>query len=130
MSKVLLIDDDVAIQLLINSTLTRHGIEVTCADSAQAGIAAVADRVPDLILMDVGLPDGDGFALAERFRGEPALRDVPVIFLTGANTVADAEHGLDLGALDYVTKPFDFGDLYRRVRRALAAPNPTGPEKN
>ncbi len=118
-NRVLVIDDSEPIHKLIIVHLKREGLEVTGEMDGQAGIErAIADK-PDLILLDIDLPDVDGFEVCRRLKENPATRDLPIIFLTGTDSTDSKVRGLDLGAVDYVTKPFDQVELRARVRAAL-----------
>ena len=101
---ILIVDDDDAMRGLVATMLGRHRMDVTeVADGA--GLAdALAKKPPDLILLDVGLPDADGFALLRELRAD---NPVPVIMLTGHDTAIDRVLGLEFGADDYVTKKFE-----------------------
>ncbi len=117
--RVLLIDDSRPIHRLAEVWLGPENVELTFAATAEAGIAAAREGRPDLILLDVDLPDGSGFDLCRRLRAEPELMAAPIVLLTGATTAAERIRGLDLGAVDYITKPFDPAEFRARVRAAL-----------
>ncbi|HEX5267488.1 MAG TPA: response regulator, partial [Acidimicrobiales bacterium] len=104
---VLVVDDEEHITELLSMGLTMNGFEVERAASGRAALQAIEDRRPDLVVLDVMLPDLDGFDVAKRLRQtEGAGTRVPVIFLTARDTTADKVEGLRLGSDDYVTKPF------------------------
>ena len=113
---ILIVEDDAALSRALFDTLTFEGFEAICAPDASSAIRIAADRHPDLVLLDVALPDGNGFDLFGPLhaRGRSA-----VIFLTARGQKIDKLRGLDLGADDYVTKPFDLEELLARVRVAL-----------
>jgi|SRR5215213_6059338 len=114
---VLVIDDEPGILDFIEIGLGQDGTaRVVRASTAAAGLALARSEEPDLAIIDVGLPDGDGFELLRQIRAES---DVPVIMLTARGTVEDRVRGLDLGADDYVAKPFHFAELLARVRAHL-----------
>jgi len=113
---VVLVDDEPGIVAFVELGLAQEGIAVVAASSAAAGLEAVRAEQPDLVILDVGLPDGDGFDLLARIRAES---DVPVIMLTARGDIEDRVRGLDLGADDYVAKPFHFAELLARVRAHL-----------
>ena len=118
-NRVLVIDDSDPIHKLVVARLKPEGLEVTGERDGQAGIdRAIADP-PDLILLDVDMPDLDGFEVCKKLKEHPSTRDVPIIFLTGTTSTDSKVRGLDLGAVDYVTKPFDQVELRARVRAAL-----------
>ena len=113
---VLVVDDEPGILDFVEMGLTQDGMHVIRAASAAAGLDLAHSARPDLVIIDVGLPDGDGFDLLARIRAES---DVPVIMLTARGTVEDRVRGLDMGADDYVAKPFHFAELLARVRAHL-----------
>jgi two-component system OmpR family response regulator len=117
---VLAVDDEEHITELVAMALGYNGFEVERAASGRAALDAVEQRRPDLIVLDVMLPDLDGFEVARRLRqSEGAGTRVPVIFLTARDTTADKVEGLRLGTDDYVTKPFSIEELVERVRAVL-----------
>ena len=118
-NRVLVIDDSEAIHKLIEARLRPEGLEVIGELDGERGIERAISEEPDLILLDVGLPDVDGFEVCRQLKEHPTTRDVPIIFLTGTTSTDSKVRGLDLGAVDYVTKPFDQGELRARVRAAL-----------
>ena len=115
--RVLVVDDDSRIRELLESTLRFAGFDVDVAPTGRACLDAVVERPPDLILLDVVLPDLDGFELVRLLRSR---RDpVPVVFLTARDGVADRIAGLGWGGDDYVTKPFDVGEVVARLTAVL-----------
>ena len=116
---VLVIDDSTLIHSLVKARLDDEPVEVHFAESAKEGIAKAASLDPDLILLDVDMPEMDGFEACRRLKADPATSAIPVVFLSGASTAQQKVQGLDLGAVDYVTKPFDPAELRARVRAAL-----------
>jgi diguanylate cyclase (GGDEF)-like protein len=113
------IDDSEFIHRLIRMRLRKEGLEVSAEYSGQKGLERSVEDVPDLVLLDVDLPDLDGFEVCRQLKENSATRHIPVIFLTGNVTTEAKVRGLDLGAVDYVTKPFDDVELRARVRAAL-----------
>lgn len=114
--KILLVDDDPRLRELVRLALERAGFAViTAADGSRALIHA-AREAPDLIVLDVGLPEIDGFEICRRIR---ARSSVPILFLTARDDEIDRILGLELGADDYVTKPFSPRELVARVRAIL-----------
>ena len=117
---VLAVDDEEHITELVAMGLGFNGFEVERVASGRAALAAVERRRPDLILLDVMLPDLDGFEVARRLhQGTTSGNRVPVIFLTARDATADKVEGLRLGVDDYVTKPFSIEELIERVRAVL-----------
>jgi diguanylate cyclase (GGDEF)-like protein len=118
-NRILVIDDSEFIHKLIRMRLRKEGLEVAAEYTGRDGLQRSFDDVPDLILLDVDLPDLDGFEVCRQLKEHAATRHIPVIFLTGNVTTEAKVRGLDLGAVDYVTKPFDDVELRARVRAAL-----------
>jgi len=116
MSRILCVDDEPAILRLIAAVLARDGHEAVPAADGRAALAALEGGRIDAVLLDLGLPDRDGLELIPRLRGDAGP---PVIVLTAREDVREKVAALDLGASDYVTKPFDGDELLARLRAAL-----------
>jgi two-component system cell cycle response regulator len=116
---VLAIDDSPDVHRLLDVRLRLEGLILHHALEAEAGLAAAREIRPDLILLDVDLPVLTGFEVCQRLKIDPLTSQIPIIFLTGASEVHTKVQGFDLGAVDYVTKPFDPAELRARVRAAL-----------
>ena len=114
---VLLVEDDLELSALVAGRLRASGYEVTVAETGTAALARVAERVPDLVLLDVMLPELDGLEVCRRLRAEHPL--LYIIMLTARADELDRVVGLEVGADDYVTKPFSLQELVARVRAAL-----------
>ena len=126
--RVLVVDDEEHITELVAMGLGYNGFDVERAATGRAALDAIDKRKPDLIVLDVMLPDLDGFELTRRIRqGEGAGNRVPVIFLTAKDTTADKIQGLRLGSDDYVTKPFSIEELIERVKAVLRRASGAGP---
>jgi two-component system OmpR family response regulator len=122
------VDDEEHITELVSMGLTYNGFDVERVASGRAALDAVERKRPDLIVLDVMLPDLDGFEVARRLRqSEGAGTRVPVIFLTARDATQDKVDGLRLGSDDYVTKPFSIEELIERVRAVLRRATGTGP---
>jgi len=119
MARILLVEDEPAIQELIVCNLELAGHEAVRADSAERALESVRGSLPDLVLLDWMLPGMSGIDFARRLRAERRTRDVPIIFLTARSEERDKLAGLDLGADDYVTKPFSPRELLARVKAVL-----------
>lgn len=117
---ILVIDDESQMQKLLEITLHSHGYGVRLAENARTGLALAADHPPDLVLLDIGLPDEDGHAVLLQLR---EWYTNPVIVLSVQSSEADIIRSLDLGANDYLTKPFRTGELLARIRSALRTAN-------
>lgn len=118
-NRVLVIDDSDFIHKLVKVRLRQEGLEVLGEYEGERGIERAIASAPDLILLDIDLPNMDGFEVCRRLKEHQRTRNVPVIFLTGTTSTDSKVRGLDLGAVDYVTKPFDEVELRARVRAAL-----------
>jgi two-component system KDP operon response regulator KdpE len=116
MTRVLVVDDEPQIRRALRTSLEAHGYEVATAGTGEEGVLAAAETAPDLMLLDLGLPDLDGTEVIERVR---SFSDVPVIVLSVRDRQADKVAALDAGADDYVTKPFGVEELLARLRAAL-----------
>ncbi|PRY00605.1 response regulator transcription factor [Allonocardiopsis opalescens] len=126
---VLVIDDEPNIRDLVQAALTFHGFAVSTASGGEEGLSSARSRRPDVIVLDVMLPDVDGFEICRRLRAEGD--DVPVIYLTARDTPSDTVTGLSLGGDDYVTKPFSVEALVARVRALLRRTHrESGPQDN
>ena len=115
--RILVVDDESAITDLVAMALKYEGFDVTTAATARAARRAVMDTRPSLILLDVGLPDEDGFSVVQRLIAD-GLK-VPVIFLTARDALEEKLRGLTVGGDDYVTKPFSIEELVARIRVVL-----------
>jgi two-component system OmpR family response regulator len=122
--RLLVVDDEPFILDAVAASLRFLGFEVDTAGTGRAALLRARESEPDLIVLDVLLPDLDGFAVLRRLREEGST--VPVIFLTAKDTRQDAVTGLGLGADDYVTKPFGLEELAARVRAVLRRTRPDG----
>ena len=115
-STILVVDDEPGILEVLALGLRAEDLEVLTARDVAGGLLAVRSGSPDLIVLDVGLPGGDGFSLLRRIREES---DVPILMLTARDDVEDRVRGLELGADDYIAKPFHLEELMARVRAQL-----------
>lgn len=116
--RLLLIDDDARLAAMVRDYLTGHGFAVDVAGTAAAGLARLGDGY-DLVVLDLMLPDGDGLDVCRRIRAEPAAADVPIVMLTAKGDPLDRVLGLEIGADDYVPKPFEPRELLARIRAVL-----------
>ena len=116
MTFVLAVDDDPAILRTLSINLRARGYDVETAGDGRSALQIVDERMPDVVVLDLGLPDVDGVAVLKRLR---SFTDVPVVVLSARHGSDDKVEALDLGADDYVTKPFDTEELFARLRAAL-----------
>lgn len=123
--RVLVVDDDPQLQRLLQMTLKRQGYEVLVASTGSEAVASVPAFRPDLIIMDIMMPDMDGYEATKRIRRMPEGRDVPVIFLSALTQVEAKVKGLRVGGSDYVTKPVNLPELIARVEAHLRRTAPT-----
>ena len=117
--KVLIVDDSPEALALVKARLAEESLDVVIADCGTAGLDMARSERPDLILLDVDMPDLSGFDVCRKLKANKDVRMIPVVFLTGSDDVADKIEGLNVGAVDYVTKPFDAFELQARVNAAL-----------
>jgi diguanylate cyclase (GGDEF)-like protein len=115
----LVIDDSEEIHLLLRARLSPEPITLHCAGGGEEGLARAVELQPDLILLDVDMPSPDGFEVCRRLKEDSRTQSIPVVFLSGATSTEEKIRGLELGATDYITKPFDPAELRARVRASL-----------
>ena len=115
-ARILLVDDDAAIQRSTGLLLRSRGYEVVAAETGVAALKAFAERTPDLVVLDLGLPDIEGVEVCRRMRAES---QVPILVLSARTGETDKVGALDIGADDYITKPFGPEELLARIRVAL-----------
>src|SRR5258706_5727614 len=120
-SNVLLVEDDPNMPELLAGLLHDDGISLASARDAREALALVRDRHFDLVLLDLGLPGMDGFELLRQLKAAPETESIPVIVLTAWNSTTDKIRGFELGAVDYLTKPFEAAELRVRLQAALRA---------
>lgn len=117
-ASVLVVEDDTTIQALLTAVLGAD-CEIYAAKSGEAALNLAAEHLPDLVLLDIGLPDMDGREVCRQLKAHPRLEQVPVIFLTGRTSGEDEIEGLQAGGIDYITKPINPAVLKARVRNHL-----------
>jgi len=116
-ARILIIEDEPAITEFLRTGLTYEGYQVVIAPDGLTGYQALQRGAFDLLILDIMLPDMDGFTLCQKIRQEG--NDIPILMLTARRSITDRVTGLDLGADDYVTKPFSFAELLARIRALL-----------
>ena len=119
MARILIVDDSRLIAHVAKTILTKQGHEVILAQDGLAGLQAAKSEHPDLILLDLIMPVMDGYQVCQGLKEEDSTKEIPIIMLTSKAEPADKVKGLELGALDYVVKPFDEGELIARVNIQL-----------
>ena len=123
MNKILVIDDDSAINELIKVNLELNGYSVLQAYDGTTGFALCKQEIPSLVLLDVMMPEVDGFTVAQRIRKNEATADIPILMLTALSQINDKVNGFNLGVDDYLVKPFEMEELQVRVRALLKRSN-------
>ncbi len=119
--RILIVDDEPNIVISLEFLMMREGHEVHVARDGEAGLVAVRNHRPDLVVLDVMMPKLDGFAVLESIRADPDLARTRVLMLTAKGREAEREKGLTLGADAYMPKPFSTRELVDRVKELLAA---------
>ncbi len=117
--KIMVVDDTVANLKLLEEMLSEQGYVVRSFPRGRLALAAAARELPDLILLDIQMPEMDGFEVCERLKADPLLAEVPVIFISAQHETMDKVRAFALGGVDYVTKPFQFAEVDARVRTHL-----------
>jgi two-component system OmpR family response regulator/two-component system response regulator QseB len=112
--RILLVEDDAALVEALQKALTMEGFAVNCLSKGQQAMASVKTEQPDMVILDLGLPDVDGLDVMRSMRAVSA--DLPILILTARSSLEDKIAGLDLGADDYLVKPFDVNELLARIR--------------
>ena len=118
-NRILVIEDESNIQELIKYNLEKNGYKVILSDNGTAGLNEALANVPDLILLDLMLPGLDGLEVCKRLRADKRTKKVPIFMLTAKSEELDKVLGLELGADDYITKPFSIKELIARIRAAM-----------
>src|SRR5580765_7510301 len=119
-ARVLVVDDEAPIRLLCRVNLEAEKMEVLEAGDGPTGLEMARKEHPDVILLDVMMPGLDGWRVAEQLLEDPDTRGIPIVFLTARAELRDRARGLDLGGLDYVTKPFNPVELAGLIRDVIA----------
>ncbi len=119
MPKILVVEDNEDIREALTQSLQRRGFSVVTAMDGLAGVKAAADERPDLILMDVNMPELDGWESTRRIHGMEGMEHLPVIALTAHAMEGERERAMEAGCIDYHSKPFDFTRLLEQIERAL-----------
>ena len=118
---VLIVDDEPNIVQSLQFLMTDAGLDVRTANDGEAALAAIVQRVPDVVLLDVMLPGSDGYEVCRKIRMNPAWREVRIIMLTARGRDSERARGIELGADAYITKPFSTRELVEQVKRFLGS---------
>ena len=121
--RVLVVDDNADHRSLLADILEEDGFETREADNGSSALAIAGEWSPDIVLLDVVMPDMSGHEVCRRLRGMPGMADLPVIFISGKSDPSDRLAGLEVGAVDYIGKPFDMGEVRARVRGQMTLRN-------
>ena len=122
--KILIIEDDFDISEMLQTFFSTQGYDVATAQWREDGVSSAEEKKPHLIILDIRLPDIDGYEVAKRIKANPATAEIPIIYLTERRDRADRLRGLELGADDYITKPFDMAELKFRVKNIIGRYQP------
>lgn len=125
--RIFILEDDVDMVRIVTDILGPEGYTVLSASQAKVGIQKISAEPPDLLLLDIRLPDSDGFEVCRQLKANPKLKSMPIIIISAKTDEPDVVAGLELGAEDYVKKPFQRGELLARIKAALRRKN-TEPE--
>jgi len=118
-ASVLLVDDTIENLRLLSKMLGEKGYDVRAVTNGRQALIAVDQETPDLILLDINMPEMNGYEVCRQLKARPASRDIPIMFLTALNDTADKLRAFDAGAVDFITKPFQFEEVQARVRTHL-----------
>ncbi len=116
---VLIVDDTLANLQLLTSILKEEGYKVRPASSGAIAIQAIAKKIPDLILLDIKMPEMDGYSVCRELKANPRTQDIPIIFISALNDVSDKVQAFNVGGVDYINKPFQFEEVKARVSTHL-----------
>ena len=124
--KILIVEDDFDIAEMLQTFFITQGYDVTTAHWGEDGVQSALEKKPHLIILDIRLPDIDGYEVAKRIKANRATAEIPIIYLTERRDRADRLRGLELGADDYITKPFDMAELKFRGKNIIGRYQPPG----
>lgn len=120
-TRILVVDDEQDVRDYLKKRLETRGYFVSTAEDGIEGLQAARETIPDLILLDVMMPNKDGFSMLQDLYTDPAMRRISVIMATAKSQAKDIYYGQDLGATDYLIKPIDFDMLLKYIRKYTAA---------
>jgi two-component system sensor histidine kinase/response regulator len=118
-STVLIVDNEPHNLTMLDSLLTQYGYSVQAADDGKTALEIAHTSQPDIILLDIKMPEMDGFEVCQELKADPATREIPVIFISALTNVNDIVHAFQAGGVDYITKPFQFAEVLARVENHL-----------
>src|SRR6185312_8267444 len=124
MARILVVEDEKDLQEVLGYNLRQAGHTVTIVGTGKDALAAITERLPDLVLLDLMLPDVSGIEICRRLKGEAATRDLPIVMVTAKGEEVDRVVGFELGADDYVVKPFSLRELLLRIDAVLRRMTP------
>lgn len=130
MAHILVVDDEEDLVWAVSSALRYRGYTVSCAYDGVSALQQMHSTLPDLLVLDIGMPDMDGLEVCQRVRSDPQLQMMPIVILTARSEIHDKIIAYQSGADDYLTKPFDLRELGERVRAVLRRCHRNGEEKN
>jgi DNA-binding response OmpR family regulator len=113
--RILIVDDEISVAITMSFLLTRAGCETEVASTRDEAIQMAQGSRFDLITLDVNMPDANGFALCAELKQSPHLRDIPIVFVSGRFSLEDQQRGLEMGAADFVAKPFNSSEFVQRI---------------
>jgi DNA-binding response OmpR family regulator len=126
MPTILIVEDDLDVADMLNAYFRIQGYEVITVNWGEDALRSCEETLPDLVILDIRLPDIDGFEVATRLRAKRRTKDVPILFLTDRGSRENRLRGLEVGGDDYITKPFDIQELRLRVRNTLSRAHQSG----
>ncbi|WP_417347334.1 phosphate regulon transcriptional regulator PhoB [Ferrimonas sp.] len=124
-ARILIVEDESAIREMLTFVLEQHGFQAVSAEDFEQGVQKLVEPFPDLVLLDWMLPGGSGIQLAKQMRSQEITRQIPIIMLTARGEEEDRVRGLEVGADDYMTKPFSPKELVARIKAVLRRSAPT-----
>ncbi len=120
--KILLVDDDLHIQRIVSFKLLKRGYDVTCVMNGVQALASVEENIPDLIILDIMMPEMDGYEFNRRLKSNKEYKNIPVFVLTAKGQVVDRNLAYSIGVTDYITKPFSPKKILEKVEEFLGEP--------
>ena len=124
-AKILVVDDEASVALMIVFLLTRAGYDAHTAWTAERALRLAQAETFNLIISDVDMPSVSGFVLVRRFKEVPHLKETPIVFISGNATIERQQYALELGAVDFIEKPFEVTDFIDRIKSHIKAVNPS-----